>query len=229
MSVTEEYLKENLKLSIHTSYFSNFFILRTEVVINGQLAVVGADEKGWLTLNSRYPEVEVTFDSIVSDVNEILQSHGLEGVTNYWCEEVPLFEVKVSSQKDLKCLLKVVEKVKEELSSMIAKRMAAQLQSPDASAPPPGLHVLVQPHVYLLIPDSHNMDGRVIKVTKDNIASCIALCADGNVFNFGAFFRAFRANPNRVDEGIRNKTFVFALNPISMPSNRSTECSRVSA
>ena len=203
MSVTAEDLREHFKLSLHTSYFSNFFILRTEVVVNGQHAVVGTDERGWLTLNSRYPQVGVTFDSLVTDVNEILQSHGMEGASNYWCEEVPLFEIKVSSQEDLKRLLKLEENIKGELSSKIAARMAAHLQSPDASAPPPGLHVLVQPHVYLLIPDSHNMDGRVIKVTKDNIATCIALCAGSSVFDFGALFRAFRANPNRLNEGIR--------------------------
>jgi len=128
----------------------------------------------------------------------------MEGVSNYWCEDVPLFEIKVSSQEDLKRLLKLEENIKEELSSKIAAGMAAHLQSPDASAPPTGLHVLIQPHVYLLIPDSHNMDGRIIKVTKDNIASCITLWAGSNIFDFGALFRAFRVNPNQVDEGIRD-------------------------
>ena len=69
MSVTEEEVRENFKLSIHTSYFNNFFILRMEVVINGQPAVVESDGKGWLTLNSRYPKVGVTFDSLVTDIN----------------------------------------------------------------------------------------------------------------------------------------------------------------
>ena len=230
MSVTEENLKENLILSLHTSYFNNFFILRTEVVINGQHAVVGANEKGWLTLNSRYPEVGVTFDSLVSDVNECLRCHGMKGVTNYWCEDVPLFEIKVSSQEDLKCLLRMEKRVKEELFSMIAARITVQLQSPDASAPHPSLHVLVQPHIYLLIPDNCKMDGRVIKVTKDNIASCIALCANSNVFDFGALFRAFQAHPNGIDEGIRTvMCIIVAPNHISFPSNRSRECSRVSA
>ena len=180
---------------------NSFFLLRTEVVINGQKAVVGTDEKGWLTLNSRYPEVGVTFDSLVTDLNMILQKKGMEPVTNYWCEEAPIFEVRVSSQKDLKRLLHLEGVIKEELATKINGRMMAQMESPDSSAHPPGLHVLVQPKVYFLVPDSCNKDGSIAEVTEENVLSSIGLCIDNKVFNFGALFRAFRTNPKRVDTG----------------------------
>ena len=126
----------------------------------------------------------------------------MEPATNYWCEEAPLFEVRVSSQKDLKQLLHLEGVIKEELATKIGARMMAKLQSPDSSAHPPALHVLVQPKVYLLVPDSHNKDGSITEVTEEDVLSSISLCIDNKVFDFGALFRACRTNPKRVDKGI---------------------------
>ena len=204
MTVTAEQLKEKLKLPIHTAFYSNFFLLRTEVVINGQCAVIGTDEKGWLTLNSRYPQVGVTFDSLVTDVNEVLQRHGMEAVTNYWCEEMPLFELKVSSRDSLKKFLRLEGKIKEELASKIASRMMAQLQSPDRSILSPSLHVLVQPRVYLLIPDYTTKNGKTIQIKKENVTASMTLFGDSSMFDFGALFRALRTNPTMEDTGIVN-------------------------
>ena len=204
MTVTAEQLKEKLKLPIHTTFYSNFFLLRTEVVINGQCAVIGTDEKGWLTLNSRYPQVGVTFDSLVTDVNEVLQRHGMEAVTNYWCEEFPLFELKVSSQDSLKKFLRLEGKIKEELASKIASRMMAQLQSPERSILSPSLHVLVQPRVYLLVPDYTTKNGKTIQIKKENVTASMTLFGDSSMFDFGALFRALRTNPTMEDTGIVN-------------------------
>ena len=171
------------------------------MVINGQLAVVESDRKGWLTLNSRNPKVGVTFDSLVTDVNEVLRRHGMEGVTNYWCGEMPLFELKVSSHDDLKKLLCIERKVKEELASKIATHMTAQLQSPDDSVLSPSVHVQVhvqvQPQVYLLIPDYPNKSGKAILVTKENITACMSLFGRSFVFDFGALLRASRTTEDK--------------------------------
>lgn len=210
MSFSIKELKGAFKLPIHTTYYNGFFLLRIPVVINGQQATIGSDEKGWLTLNCRYPAVGVTFDSLVTDINDILQTHGMENVTNYWCEKVPLFQVKISSQKNLKQLLSLEDKIKEELALKMATRMSAQLHSHNPIVPPPGLSVQVRPQVYLLIPDSRCGDGKVIKVTKANMANCITLCSKSDVFTFENLFRAYQINPNRVDEGIQNLTLTCA-------------------
>ena len=114
-----------LKHPIRTTYYKNFFLLRTEVAVNDHHAQVGVDEKGWLTLNCRNPSVGVTFDSLVTDVSEVLQQHGLPAVSNYWCEEVPLFELKVTSRNELQTLLKLEGKIREELALKINSRMRA--------------------------------------------------------------------------------------------------------
>jgi len=194
----DQEVHEKLKHSIHTTLYHNLFLLRTEVVINGQQAVVESDRKGWLTLNSRNPKAGVTFDSLVTDVNEVLRRHGMEGVTNYWCEEVPLFELKVSSHEDLKKLLSIERKVKEELSSKITTHMTAQLQSPDDGVlVHVQVHVQVQPQVYLLIPDYVNRSGKTILVTKENITTCMSLFGNSFVLDFGALMRASRTTEDK--------------------------------
>ena len=56
----------------------------------------------------------MTFDSLATDVNVVLKQYGLHGVSNYWCEEVPLFELKVSSHShdDIKKLFEFEGKIK---------------------------------------------------------------------------------------------------------------------
>ena len=116
MSVQQEQVLLKLKHPIRTTYYKNFFLLRTEVVVNDHHAQVGVDEKGWLTFNCRNPSVGVTFDSLVTDVSEVLQQHGLLAVSTYWCEEVPLFELKVTSRNELQTLLNLEGKIREELA-----------------------------------------------------------------------------------------------------------------
>ena len=196
-------VKEKSKHRRHTTLYNNFFLLRTKVVINGQQAVVQSDREGRLTLNCRYPEVGVTFDSLVTDVNEILESHGMEAVTEPWCEEVPLFKIKVFSNDDLMKLISLERKIKRHLISRIDARMTVELQSwaPDNCAPPPSLHVQVEPQVFLLIPNYPTNDGKIIQVTKNNVPSCMALFLESEVFNFGALFLASRINPTLEDYG----------------------------
>ena len=187
---------------IHTSYYKNFFLLRTEIVINGQQAQVGTDEKGWLTLNSRDPKVGVTFDSLVTDMNETLQCHGLHGVSNYWCEEVPLFELKGTSPDELEKLLSLQGEICEQLALKMNTNMSALVKaSRSVTAAPPSLSVLVQPQLYLILPDYPHMDGKPIHITKANFVECMDLFGEGRLFNFGAVFRALRANPNRDHRG----------------------------
>lgn len=185
-------MHENFKHPIHTTLYSNKFLLHMEVVINGLQAIVESDRKGWLKLNSRNPKAGVTFDSLFADVNEVLQRHGMEGAIKYWSGEMPLFELKVSSQDDLKKLLRIEGKIKKELASRIAAHMTAQLQSPgESDALSPSVQVRVQPQVYLLIPDYANSGKNILRlVTKQNITTCMSLFGKSSVLDFGALFRA---------------------------------------
>ena len=189
---------------IHTTYYSNFFLLRTEITINGEKAQVGVDSRGWLTLSSRKHEVGVTFDSLVTDVNDVLQQHGLHGVSNYWCEEVPLFELKGTSQDELKTFLKLEDDIREQLGLKIQARLNAVLEENSSSNVADlavDFTVVVEPQLYLIIPDQPNKDGRPVHITETNFSACMELFGKSKLFDFGSIFRAARANPRREDEG----------------------------
>ena len=155
----EEPVTKLKPIRIRTSLYNKFFLLRLKVVINEQPAQLEADRNGWLTLNCRQPKVGVTFESLLTDVNEILQQHGLHGVSSYWCDEVPLFELKISSHDDLKKLFRLEEKIQEDIASKIEARMVKQK-----------LTVSVKQSIYWL-----NSAGHYCRVTKENSSLCLDL------------------------------------------------------
>ena len=186
----QDALKAKLKQPIFTTFYNKFFLLRLEVVINGQHACVEANRTGWLSLNCRNSKVGMTFDALVTDVNAVLQQHGLHGVSNYWCEEVPLFELKISSYDDLNKLFDLEGEIKEEL----ALRMSAQMSKfqDDES---PILKVVVQPKIYLL---TSALDQNPIRVERENM---LDLFTESEVFNFGSLVHKVRTNPRRACRG----------------------------
>lgn len=195
-------LQQNVPNLTYKTYHKNFFILRTDVVVNGQQAQVDVDENGWLTLNCRNPKVGVTFDALVTEVNDVLHQHGLHGISNYWCEDVPLFELKGTSPNELQKLLSLEGEIQKELALKINMKMKTALQHSAMSGSPPSLHVLVQPQLYLLIPDYTHMDGKLIPITKTNISECMTLFGESMLFDFGAVFRASRNNSSRKNIGM---------------------------
>lgn len=103
-----------LKFSPHTGYYLNFFLLKTPLIMNGQPAQI-TTEDGYLTLSCRNPSVCITFDSLITEVDAVVKKYGLEGVSNYWFEEVPLFELQLSSPDGLRKFLRLQEKVQNNL------------------------------------------------------------------------------------------------------------------
>ena len=176
----------------------NFLMLRTPVTIDGKPAQAVCDDRGWLTLSNGSPSVGVTFDSFVQDIDEVLKNHGMEGISNYWCTEAPLFQVKASSPEDVKCLLNLQGKIQEEMQSRVASKLAQTLPPSD---PPPSLQVEVCPEVYVMIPDYRRMDGKLIPVKEETITSCMSLCAENGLLGFGARFMALYRNPAMEDRG----------------------------
>ena len=201
--VSSPQLQQRAPHLIHTSFYKTFFLLRTEITVNGEPAQVGVDKQGWLTLYSRDRKVRVTFDSLVTDVNSVLQQHGLHGVSNYWCEEVPLFELRGTSKDELEKLLGSKGVIWEEFASKINTRMRTNLHNQESAASAPSdesIHVIVVPKLYLIVPDYDKMDGKPILVTRANFSECMTLFGKSYMFDFGAIFRA-RANQKTEDTG----------------------------
>ena len=198
MSASLEQVSQRLRP--HTTFYNNYFLWRLLITVNGQSAQVGVSEDGWLTLNCRQPQVGMTFDSLIGHVDRILHSHGVHGVSQYWCEENPLFQLKVSRPEDLRKLFRLEKKIHADLALMINREMTGKLQEgdPDAS---PQLLVQVASEIYLVIPDNVVKDGKLVGINKKNFMSGMDLLAGSAVFDFGAVFRAYRFNPSQEDSG----------------------------
>ena len=117
-----------------------------------------------------------------------MKKYGLKGVSNYWCEDVALFELRLSSQDNLMKFLHSEEKVQKELASRVAAKLAEQQGSSEPVA------VYAHTEVYMLTPRPESNDAHIVRVSSENLATCTTLWRESEVFNFGALFRAFRMN-----------------------------------
>ena len=189
MAVSDPSDLTQLRSSPHTAYHLNIFLLRVHLTINDQPAQISSD-RGHLTIGSRYPPVSITFDSLTTEVETIVKKYDLKGVSNYWCEDVPLFELKVPSHEDLKRLLRSEERVQKDLETRITAMLTQQQQqSPEPVEP---VAVYADAEVYMLTPLPEGKDASITRVTSENLAKCTTEWRESEVFNFGALFRAFR-------------------------------------
>ena len=181
-----------LQFNTHAIYCNDIFLLRIPLVaINGQPAVIGCSNNGELTLNCRNPQVGITFDSLFNDVNTVVKKHGLSGVSNGWCDEVPLFQLKLSHHDNMKWFLQSKEKIHTELAARISDMLIKEQQDLDPTAPPPNLPVTVHTEVFLLTPDPLNRKADVLQVSLVNLSDCLAKWKESEVFRFGPLFQAY--------------------------------------
>ena len=121
-----------LRLTTHTTYYSNFFLLRTPVTIDGQPAQVGCSSDGELTLSCRYPSLTLPLHSIRASLEEVVKIHGVSGVGDIHCEEVPLFPVSFSSEYNLRKFLISRETAQQQLESLFPVRFPTHDQQPSS-------------------------------------------------------------------------------------------------
>ena len=170
-----------------TSYTNSFFLLRVPLMINEQLSAIGCSE-GMLTLNSRYPSLGITFDSLFKDVNAVVKKYGISELTNYWIEDVPLFELKYSTPDGMKKFIRSAKMVQNEIASRISARLAVASDF-TASHEYSRLPVVVHTEVFLITPDPAGKDADLKLVTSETLSNCIAMHKKSEVFNFGELFR----------------------------------------
>ena len=187
----------HLRSSPYTTFYQSFYLLRVPLSIGDQPAQITVSNDGHLTIGCRYPAVSVTFNSLTTEVDSIVKKYGVEGVSNYWCEDVALFELRMSSHDNLKKFLCSEEKVQKELESRITAMLAQQQRSSEPVA------VYAHTEVYMLTPRPESNDAHIVRVSSENLATCTTLWRESEVFNFGALFRAFRMDRNSIpNQGI---------------------------
>lgn len=167
-SQVDDALKKN-----HKTYFRGFFLLRVLVIIDGQPAQI---EQGWLTFRSSTTKVAVTFYDLCAKVSAAMQKYSIQ-ITNYFCDDAPLFQLNVSSASHLQKLLDSMSKLQEELTTQISLLFKKKTQ----------VHLL--PQVYLILPSASNSNGKIIHVTADNAVQSMALWEGSAAFTFQDIFQ----------------------------------------
>ena len=167
-----------------TTYTNSFFLLRVPMMINEQLSTIGCSE-GMLTLNSRYPSLGITFDSLFDDVNTVVKKYGISEITKPWIEDVPLFKLEYSTPDGLKKFIHSAEMVQNEIASKISARLAVASGSTSSARLP----MVVHTEVFLITPDPAGKDADLKLVTSESLSACLADQKKSEVFNFGALFR----------------------------------------
>ena len=182
-----------LKLDQQSTYNNSFFLLRLPFSIDGNPAEIGCSE-GMLTLNSSShdPSFSITFNSLYNDVNTVVKKYGISEVTNSWCEDVPLFELKHSTPDKMEEFIRSATMIQNELASRISVHLTEEQTASDSSTQPHPL-VVVHTEVFLLTPDPVNKHADLVLVTPENLSTCLLLWENSEVFNFGALFRAYWA------------------------------------
>ena len=176
-----EIIPSKLRLTPHTAYYNNFFLLRTPVTVNGQPAQVGCSSEGELTLSCRYPNLSLPLHSIRTALEELVKTHVVTRVGDVCCEQVPLFPVSpFSSEYNLRKFLLHRDTVQQQLGSLFPK-----------------LPTQVKLQLFLVTPDEVGVDARVMEVTLENHSACMAVFKESEMFDYWSLFRAYRTGLNK--------------------------------
>ena len=159
------------------AYFRGFFLLRTPLLINGQPAQTGPNEQGWMTLRCPTTNAAVTFDDLYTEVSTAVKKYSGLHISNYWCDDVPIFQLNVNSANDLKKLLRSKCQFQKELTSKLSQMFKREPQ------------VQLQSDIFLVLPSASGSDGQIVHVTLDNAAECMARWERSAAFTFQAIFQ----------------------------------------
>ena len=192
---------------VHTTYYNSFFVLRTEVILNGQPAEIGCSDDSELTLCCRYfplpgtystTKPSVSFPSISAKVEEILKNHGVCEFKGFFCEDSPLYQVAFSSEYGLKNFLRKKKRVEREMAALISDKLHPPQQAGAAATLVP---TRVNATLFLMTPDPATKNcAQPREVTLENHSSCMAVWKDSEVFDFGDVFRVYRIDPAKLQD-----------------------------
>ena len=144
----------------HKAYFRGFFLLRTPLLISGQPAQTGPNEQGWMTLTCPTAEVAVTFGDFYTEISASVKKYSGLHISNYWCDDVPVFQLSIGSVESLKKLLSSKSQLQKQLISKLSKMLK---KTP----------VQLQSDIFLVLPSASDGDGQIVHVTLDNAEECM--------------------------------------------------------
>lgn len=161
---------------IHTTYHSDFFVLRTEVKVNGESTDVEESGVEGPVLKLRHSKNTIsTLRQIANTIAPILRRYEVCRVDMFYYEQSPLFHVVFSSESCLTTFLIAIGEVKSDLETCLPSLFSSQYSTVD-----------VQPELYLVSPNQGKTKGaEIYRLTADNCSGLVTRWKKSNLFDFG--------------------------------------------
>ena len=176
---------------IHTSYYNDFFLLRTRVLVNGESTEVRSVREGKYegpVLNFRHSGSTISkkLHLVARTVLPVLIQYGVYHVDTFYYEQSPLFHVVFSSESCLKNFILAIEEVKSALESKLQWLLSTNLKTPSAQEITTSVHL----DLFLVSPNRQETKGAELHlVTIENCSGFVTHWKDSKLFDFGALYQ----------------------------------------
>ena len=180
------------EFNIHTSYHSDFFLLRTEVLVNGENTEIRSIKESMyqgpvLNFGHSGSTISTTLSSISIAVSPVLVRYGIYHVDTFYYEQCPLFHVIFSSESCLKNFLFAISEVK---CTLEAKLRSLFLENVPGTESAQHLSVEVQPNLFLVSPKQQETRGAEChSVTTENCSNIVTHWKESKLFEFGTLYQ----------------------------------------
>ena len=177
--------------NIHTSYYNDFFLMRTRVLVNGETTEIRSVREGKyegpvLNFCHSGSTVSTKLSSISKTVSPILVQYGVYHVDTFYYEQSPLFHVVFTSESCLKSFILAIGELKSALEPKLKSLFSNNLKTESVQQ----LTVEVQPELFLISPNHHLTKGAEVHlVTAENCPTFVARWKDSKLFEFGALYQ----------------------------------------
>ena len=101
----------------------------------------------------------VTFNDLCTEVSAAIEKCSGLHISNYWCDDVPIFQLDVTSADSLKKILHSKNQLQKQLTTKLLQMLNKDTQ--------------VQLDIFLVLPSASDKDGEIVQVTLDNAEECM--------------------------------------------------------
>ena len=190
MAVQRVEMEVDPKLEIYNSYHKEFFLLRTRVLVNGEIAEISYSKEGKydgpvLNFCHSGSTISTNLRLIASTVSPILLQYGVHQVGRFYCELSPLFHVVFSSQSCLKNFILAIGEVNSALKHKLLSLFSQNLKTSSQQ-----LTVEVQLDLFLVSPYPQKTKGAEVHlVTAESCSICLDRWKKSMLFDFGTLYQ----------------------------------------
>ena len=183
------------EFNIRTSYHSDFFLLRTKVLVNEENAKIRSKEGSYedpvMSFCSGGSDINIKLWLIENTISPILHKCGIYHVDMFYYEQSPLFHVVFSSESCVMKFLQEIQTVKNamqvELRSVFSRSVKASHVHQTASQ---SFTVKVQPQLFLVSPNRQERKGAELHlVTTEDCSLFVTRWKNSKLFDFGSLYQ----------------------------------------